>query len=232
MDERSIKEIIREELGKLSKLTWGQRLVYVWDYYKPLMAALLVIIGLISVGVTIYRNMQLNYLMNAFFINCHSYQFDSDELANEFAELIGGIGEKDVISIDPTMTFLGDNSQYEMANQMKLMAMSAASEIDFVVLDEAKYQELEVQGFFKNLNEVLTADQLEQWSDLLVEGTKKEDGIIPISAIDLTDAALLTEIKAYSDVKVYGAIATTSVRTELCDEFFSYLLGEEVNKVR
>ena len=44
MDDKNPKAVIREELKKLSALSWGERVGYIWDYYKPLMAAILVII--------------------------------------------------------------------------------------------------------------------------------------------------------------------------------------------
>lgn len=226
MEEKTLKEIIREELGKLSKLSWGQRLVYIWDYYKPLMAALLGIIAVISIGVTIYNNLQLNHLLHIYLINCNSIEVNSEDITSGFAEMLGGIGEDDVISVDTTMAFTGDNSQYEMANQMKLLAMSSANEMDFVVADEEKYLELEAQGFFMDLSQVFTEEQLAQWEDLLVEGTKLEDGTIPISAIDLTDSPVLHSVNAYPGLKVYGTVVASSVRTELCDDFVTYLLAE------
>lgn len=226
MDERTLKEIIREELGKLSKLTWGQRLTYIWDYYKPLFAAIIGIIAVISIGVTIYQNKQLNHLLNIYFINCNSIEVNSEDVTNGFAEALGGIGEKDVIQLDTTMAFTGSDSQYEMANQMKMMALSSAAEMDLVVVDEEKYLELEEQSFFADLSQILTEEQLTGWADLLVEGTALEDGTVPITGIDLTDSPVLQEINAYPGLKVYGAVVVSSVRTELCDDFFTYLLAE------
>lgn len=226
MDEKTVKQIIREELQKLSKLTWKQRFVYVWDYYKPLFAAIIGILALISLGVTIYQNKQLNHLLHIYFMNCNSMEVNSEEITDEFVESIGGIGAKDIISIDTTMAFIGDDSQYEMANQMKLMAMSAAAEMDLIVVDEEKYLELEAQGFFGDLTEVLSEEQMEKWSDLLVEGTALEDGTIPVTGIDLTDSPVLEKAHAYPGLKVYGAVAVSSTHTDLCDDFITYLMGE------
>lgn len=226
MDEKTVKQIIREELGKLSKLSWKQRIVYIWDYYKPLFVALIGIIAAISLGVTIYHNKQLNHLLNIYFVNCNSIELNSDDFTDGFAEALGGIGEKDVIMLDITMAFTGDNSQYEMANQMKMMALSSAAEMDVILVDEEKYLELEPQGFFADLSQILSEEQMEEWTDLLVTGTTLEDGTVPVTAIDLTDSPLLTEKNAYPGLKVYGTVAVTSERTELSDEFFAYLLAE------
>ena len=131
MDERSIREIIREELKKLKGMTWGQRLGYIWDYYKPLMAAILAVILVISIGVSIYRNMQINHLLNVYFVNCNSTELDAQAITDDFAEYIGGIGAKDEILLD-TSTILDaeDTSQYSMASQMKFTAVVAAGDVD------------------------------------------------------------------------------------------------------
>ena len=224
MDDRTLKEIIREELKKLSKLSWGQRVGYVWDYYKPLLAAILGIIMVISIGVTIYRNLQLNQLLQVYFVNCNALEVDGEQIAAEFGEYIGGIGDHDVISIDTSIYVSeNDNSQYGVANQMKLVTMAAAKAMDLMLVDEEEYLKLAEQGYFADLSDYLSEDQLEEWSDLLVEGPETEDGTIPISALDLTEAPLITEKNVYAGNKVYGAVMANAVHTDLCDDFFSYL---------
>lgn len=140
MDGRSIQETIREEWKKLSKLSWGERIVYIWDYYKPLMAAIACVILAISIGVSIYHNMQINTLLNAYFINCNALDADGDAIAADFAAYLGGIGEKDEIHVD-TMTTLDDEdmSNYGTANQMKMTAYIAAGDVDVLLLNQSAY---------------------------------------------------------------------------------------------
>ena len=111
MDDRSIQETIREEWKKLSKLSWGERIVYIWDYYKPLMAAIACVILAISIGVSIYHNMQINTLLNAYFINCNALDADGDAIAADFAAYLGGIGEKDEIHVDVKDGYLTVSAQ-------------------------------------------------------------------------------------------------------------------------
>ena len=121
-------------------MTWGQRLGYIWDYYKPLMAAILAVILVISIGVSIYRNMQINHLLNVYFVNCNSTELDAQAITDDFAEYIGGIGAKDEILLD-TSTILDaeDTSQYSMASQMKFTAVVAAGDVDVAIFDSEQY---------------------------------------------------------------------------------------------
>ena len=68
-------------------MTWGRSWGYIWDYYKPLMAAILAVILVISIGVSIYRNMQINHLLNVYFVNCNSTELDAQAITDDFARV-------------------------------------------------------------------------------------------------------------------------------------------------
>ena len=170
MEDRSIRETIREEWKKLSKLSWGERIVYIWDYYKPLMVAIACVILAISIGVSIYHNMQINTLLNAYFINCNALDADWDAIAADFAAYLGGIGEKDEIHVD-TMTTLDDEdmSNYGTANQMKMTAYIAAGDVDVLLLNQSAYDKYDGSGAFADLSTLLTKEQLDYMADAILE---------------------------------------------------------------
>ena len=222
-DKKSVKQVIREELKKLSTLTWGQRFVYVWDYYKLLMAAVLLVIALISLGVTIYKNKQLNQLLTVYMVNCNSIVLNSKEISDEFITSIGGISEKDVIRVDTTVYLSDDGSQYSMANQVKITAMVSSGNVDLMLMDPEMFSIYAEQDYFRDLSEVLSEEQLEKWSDLLI--TDEKTG--KIQGIDLTEAPALQKREAYFGDTVYGGVILNSTRLEFCDDFFEYLMSEE-----
>ena len=249
MEDKSIRETIREEWKKLSKLSWGERLVYIWDYYKPLMVAIGCVILAISIGVSIYHNLQINTLLNVYFINCNSMEADGDVIAADFAAYLGGIGEKNEIHID-TMTTLDDEdlSNYGTANQMKMTAYIAAGDVDVLLLNQSAYDKYDGSGAFCDLSTVLTKEQLSQWSDILVYGTiekqtesESEAGSdetgsdetgsdggkeVPV-ALQMQDAAIVKNFNAYYGEPVYAVILGNSKHTEMAAEFLGYLLNEE-----
>lgn len=225
MEERSIREIIREELKKMSGMTWGQRLGYIWDYYKPLMVAILVIIACISIGVTIYQNKQINHIVQVYMTNCNNLEMDSDQIAADFGEYIGGLEKHDEVNVD-TSLFLDqeDMSEAAMAGQMKMMALSAAGDMDLVLFDEENYERYCEGGALENLEELLTEEELAQWSDLLVPGTDKESGTKGMYALQLQDAPVLVKQNAYMGGPVYGAVMVTSQRKDMAVTFLRFLL--------
>lgn len=251
MDERSIREKIREEWKKLSKLSWGERLVYIWDYYKPLMAAVAGVILAISIGVSIYHNLQINTLLNAYFINCNALDADGDAIAADFAAYLGGIGDKDEIHVD-TMTTLDDEdmSNYGTANQMKMTAYIAAGDVDVLLLNQSAYDKYDGSGAFADLSALLTNEQLAQWSDLLVygevekqtesmtdaesqtdeaaelnagENTWQGGNEVPV-ALKMQEAPGVKKFNAYYDEPVYAVILGNSKHTDMAVDFLAYLL--------
>lgn len=222
-DKKSVKQVIREELKKLSTLTWGQRFVYVWDYYKLLMAAVLLVIALISLGVTIYKNKQLNQLLTVYMVNCNSIVLNSKEISDEFITSIGGISEKDVIRVDTTVYLSDDGSQYSMANQVKITAMVSSGNVDLMLMDPEMFSIYAEQDYFRDLSEVLSEEQMKKWSDLLI--TDEKTG--KIQGIDLTEAPALQKREAYFGDTVYGGVILNSTRLEFCDDFFEYLMSEK-----
>lgn len=228
MDEKSIKQIVREELKKLSGLTWGQRLGYIWDYYKPLMVAILVIIAVISIGVSAYRNLQINHIFQAYLINCNSYETDADQIIAEFAEYIGGIGKDDEITIDTSMTYDPDDAtEYGMASQMKLVTLGAAGEIDVLIGDEPLLDHYMESGGLQDLTDILSEEQLAAWEDDLVEGTDPEEGTTGIYALKLTESPVLARYAAYPEGSdCYAMLFVSGKHTELSVRFLEYLMGE------
>lgn len=244
MNDKEPKQVIQEELQKLAGMSWGQRLGYIWDYYKPLMAALLAVIFLISVGVEIYHNKQIEHLLNVQLIDNGNPLGDTDAMTAEFVEMIGGLEEKQQITIDASLV-LGDETDPNLtANQTKFTVLAAANELEILLLDEDAFEYYCNQSFFADLSSMLTEEQQNEWSQLLVHRDKIEDvneseteaseaeqnetaaeGTEKIiAAIDLTDSPVLQNYGFYPNEKVYGCVFVNAEYKELYGQFFTFLL--------
>lgn len=257
MDHQSIGEIIREEWKKLFALTWKERLVYIWDYYKPLMVGILGIICCISIGVSIYHNKQLNYLVSVYMVDCNMLDVPSEEIATDFAAYLGGMGEHDVVTVDTSVQLNAeDMSQYGMANQMKFTALIAAGDIDLAFFTPEAYERFREAGTCTDLTEVLSEEQLEQWSDLLVYGAQPDEDETETEAgsgntaeqetgaehvrdasqkeaadevplaLNLQNAPMMQKYNAYYGEPVYAVIVVNGKNPEMAARFLTYLLQE------
>lgn len=249
MDDKNPKAVIREELKKLSALSWGERVGYIWDYYKPLMAAILVIIFFICLGVEIYRNLQKDYLLNAYFVNSNTVLSDYETMTSDFEEYIGGLEKNQVVNIDTTLTISEDLDQYSTASQTKLTAIASTGDLDVIVMDAETFERYYREGFFADLSEVLTEEQLEQWEERLIfrepvadseeesseEANETEEAVqgatgsgaqseTVMAAIDISDLDILEQYNIYTDQKVYAGVFARISHPEMIRSFFDFLL--------
>ena len=94
-EENIREEVVKEE--EIVKETWGtmsvwKKLEYLWMYYKSWLFAAVILVGLICLGVTMYKGMHTKVLLNAVVIGGDSQK--AQWLEESFAEY-AGIGEKD-----------------------------------------------------------------------------------------------------------------------------------------
>ncbi len=226
MDDKSLKDTIREEWKKLSGLTWGKRLGYIWDYYKPLMLGFLGILMVISVAAAMIRNARTETVFQGCLINSAGILSDiPEQMSQEFGDYLGGLEKNQEILITTMGYDPEDVSQYGVANQMKLTTMMAAGDLDVFLMDEETYGELQNLGAFRDLQELLTQEQLEAWEDLLHYDKDAETGEEGIFALRLDGAPVIEKYQLYSG-PVYAAVMTGSGRPETGIQFFQYLMSE------
>lgn len=225
MEPKSIREIVREEWKKLSALTWKQRFGYIWDYYKPLMAAILVVICAIGIGVEIYQNKQINHLLEVYLVNSNSYEIDSGAMTAEFEEYIGGIGPKDEITID-TSLMIGGNDQYSVSAQMKLTAVTAAGTVDVILFTQEGFDQYRDSDALQNLTKILNEDQLAQWSELLEYGKDPETGEHAPIAVRADQSSIVQKYHAYYEEPVYAVVMANAPHPEMSAQFLQFLMEE------
>ncbi|MFR8547365.1 MAG: hypothetical protein ACLVEV_01880 [Lachnospiraceae bacterium] len=222
MEDGTWRDSVKKELKKLSKMTWKERIGYVWDYYKAQMALLIGLILLIHIGVTIFQNMQIEEVLQAYLVNCNAMEVDAKEMSAEFADYVGGLDKHQVATVNTTLIEEGKDapqSQSSMAEQMKLTTLIGAQAIDVVVLDELAYETYLEDGFLMDLSGLLTPEQKEQWQERL-----EEDAGGACYAVEVTDSPVLASQNAYFGGKIYAAVMANSVNTDMSIAFVDYLL--------
>ncbi|MCC8049188.1 MAG: hypothetical protein LIP10_00820 [Clostridiales bacterium] len=219
-----IKDKIREETGKLKLLSWKDRLIYVWDYYKPQMAGILAVIFVIYLGVTIYHNLQIDTIFSVYMVNCDSYTVDDEALLADFTDYAGGLEDNEEIVIDTSVFLDEDDSSYSYAYQMKFTAVLTAKMVDVILADPDTMEEYAAYSYFIDLRDILTEEQLAEWSELLVY-LEDQDGESAPYAIDLTGTAVADEYGLYDDT-VYGAVVINGENIEMAPTFFDWMFGE------
>lgn len=159
----SLREDFEKEKKKLSRLSFGGKLQYIFDYYKFWILGVVVLIGLVwSVGSTILHNKPTGFY--AMLLNAGGMDLSgqADEAAGAaFAEAAGLDDGKYKIIVDTSATFNpNDQSQFSMAQNAKIAALYQSHDIDAMVADPGVFTYYALNGSFVDLRDVLDDETL------------------------------------------------------------------------
>lgn len=187
----SVNDEIREQHQKAKEMSTKGKIAYFWDYYKIHAIA---VICLIAFAVSFVRQIAANkpYAFYATLLNAVTDTENTDTSViweNEFLEFAGIDAEAYRVCIDTTL-FLssGGDSQYDMANRQKMVAMMHAGDIHAIVADTETFESYAHAGTFYDLSTIFTEEELAPYADLLYY----TDG----AAFDEDSAGTLTEMEA------------------------------------
>lgn len=159
----SLRDELQKEMKKLSRLSFGGKLQYIFDYYKFWILGVVVLIGLVwSVGSTILHNKPTGFYAMLLNAGGTDLSGQADEAAGAaFAEAAGLDDEKQKIIVDTSATFNpNDQSQFSMAQNAKIAALYQSHEIDAMVADPGVFTYYALNGSFVDLRDVLDDETL------------------------------------------------------------------------
>lgn len=159
-----VMDEFKKEREKLKGKSFKEKWDYFWYYYK--MHVLVIVCALILLVTTIRDIMtQKDYAFYVAFLN--SFATEQDEIfIDEFAQLTDIDFDKYQIYLDTHMRFnVTSYDQASMAAAQKFLAMSSAGEIDVVVSDRDVFASYADNGFFYDLRNYLTEEQIAKYSD-------------------------------------------------------------------
>lgn len=159
----SLRDDLKKEKKKLSRLSFGEKLQYIFDYYKFWILGVVVLVGLVwSVGSTILHNKPTGFYAMLLNAGGTDLSGQADEAAGAaFAEAAGLDDEKQKILVDTSATFNpNDQSQFSMAQNAKIAALYQSHEIDVMVADPGVFTYYALNGSFVDLRDVLDDETL------------------------------------------------------------------------
>lgn len=159
----AFRDELQKEKKKLSRLSFGEKLQYIFDYYKFWILCVVVLVGLVwSVGSTILHNKPTGFYAMLLNAGGQDLSGEADEAAGEaFAEAAGLDDEKQKILVDTSATFNpNDQSQFSMAQNAKIAALYQSHEIDVMVADPGVFTYYALNGSFVDLRDVLDDETL------------------------------------------------------------------------
>lgn len=213
----------------MADMSLKQKIEHLWTYYKWVLAVAVGVIVLICVIVSSISNKSVTTLYGGTIINAELSAEGEAYLTDSWFEHLGGVDKKEKVEL--TTSYYNDLSatqdpEADAAAAMRVTAMVAAKELDYIIMDELSFDYYKKAAIFSSPMEMLSQEQIDQFSDKIVYYTDEEDGASYPVAIDITDTAFVQNcLKASGNV--YIAFCGNTGRTERNSAFFNYILDWE-----
>lgn len=219
----NFKERAKEELRKLKKLSFKEKLQYIWDYYKPVLAGIVVLLLIVKIGVDINQNNQIEKMLNVAVFNSIPMSEQSEVLVQEFEALKGYDGEKQVVNVD-TNYQVGNNGnvQMEMASQVKMTVMIQSGDMDVILVPESAFESMAAIGFFADVREVLSEESQNAYKDGFTYGKTEEDTEEIPYGIRIDGSEKIKGM--FAEEEICLAFGANIKKTAVAEDFLKYLL--------
>ena len=212
----------------LAGKTFGEKVEYLWTYYKWVLLVIALVAGLVSTVCTAVKNKSIETLYSGMLVNTDLSEEGTQFLTDDFFAYLGG-NEKDQNMVLTSSYFRNsETSDPEMDSiaVMRLMASVLAGDLDYTILNDVAYDAYRDQSLFTALDEVLPPELLEQFEAQTVYFTDPEQGITYPQAIDISDWAFVKDC-VQPNGAVYLAFCNRGESVAENETFINYLLSWE-----
>lgn len=197
------KEIIREQW---KKMTFLQRVEYLWMYYKIWLVIVVSFVGIIWIGILMYRGTHTTVLLNVAVVEGDSQK--TEDLTKQFMEY-EEISEHDgIVRVKANIP----DEDGTTSTQTILTTLFGAEAVDVLICTEKVYEEYKDQGGFLSMSEVLCEE-----NDSYDENVMK-DGII------FSSDSVLGHEGVVSYDKIYVIVPVNSKNQKMASQFIRFLL--------
>ena len=214
----------------LSKMTFKEKIDHLWTYYKSALLVLAIVIAVCSIIVTCIQNKNTETLLSGVGINVILSDEGRDYVENVYFEQHKTGGREQVLYSESSQEDYATTSSMEESYMalMSLMALTAAGDLDYMLLDDLAIRNLLVHQMFQDLREIYTEAELEAMGDRVVwgeVGTETDSRYIPF-AINIEYIPFIAE-NARNVADTYFAFVVNSPRAQETKEYLDFLMAWE-----
>ncbi len=182
------RQEFEKEKEKLSKMTFKEKIVYIFSYYSTQIIILCVAAFLLfEAGGILYRYSQEDLLYCLFVDELHVTRQEAERLEADFRGYAGISGKKQVTTFDISLDFT--DPDYAEASIIKLTGLQATGTIDVIVTTQNLLDRLQAENLYMDLSQALPEELLTQLSDRLYYAKNHDGQTVPMG-ISLKDSYL------------------------------------------
>ena len=171
-----ILDDIRTERKKIRNKSLKQKFSYFWTYYKAYFIVAVLIAALVSTFV--FKRKEPEIILSGSMLNVFvktDQASPEEKIANEFRKYYEYDPRKKSIELNTALFYVANskNETYENYQTMQsLLTKTAVGKLDFITGDIQTMLELTYNGFFFDLREVLSKEQIEKFEPYILYADK------------------------------------------------------------
>ncbi len=234
MNHLNLSQRLHALIDKLKPMTHGQRIAYIWAYYKIQIFLLIVcIIFLVSTAKTLSsagKEPLVSGILANIELNSEGWAYVKDD----FFAYLGGDEATQAVKVSVTdfsdiySNVLMFNSSY--SSVMNTVSMVSSGMLDYLLMSEDALTFFMTQDIFLDLTEFFTTDELEALGDKVIYLQLVDDDGATMSrtpvAINISNIPFVQDcLDPVEDC--YFSLSATSGQLENCRIFWDYLLAWE-----
>ncbi|SFN76175.1 hypothetical protein SAMN04487831_103195 [Pseudobutyrivibrio sp. UC1225] len=219
-EQEQVTKTLKGEKKKLSQMTFGQKLEYIWEYYKFHIIVALLIVGAITWGV----HHALTYVQYKFYgmiINSSQY---NEKVADEMHDVLK-MAKHDGFNLSADFYTYDDVNMGGYGNKLDIYIMTG--QLDFAFTDEVGVKYLVDMGVVRDLKTTAPDKLLDLWTSegrLYNVDVTDDDGITGNYdvAVDITGTGI-QEYFGLDEKMKYLMIADLSGSEEYLQNFYDLI---------
>lgn len=243
MAGNGIKDEIRDQHKLLENMTTGQKISYIFYYYKiHIGVALLVLAFVISIIHSIFGRRDI--ALFAAYINAGGNEVSApdpmaeypilDESGKTLLKTLSLNPKKNEVIFDTEIIFHGDsesvNDNFSYNSMARIMSLLSTNDMDVMVGDTTVIDYYMSMSVFENMAEILPKDlYLRLLENDRIYFAENELGLNTACAVKVTGNKILSEVYP-KDYEVYYAIPFSSERKDNALAYLMLLLDSEETK--
>lgn len=220
-----VKQTFAELMEQLKPMSWKERLEHLWEYYKWVLAVAVLVVALIGIVCTSIYNKSIEILLGGAVVNVYMSNEAAEYLQEDIEEMLQ-IGKMEQVFVNSVSVGNMTTDSNASTNAMSVVARVAASELDYVIMDESSMRYFVNTAVVSDLTAALTAEQLALFEGKTLQARLEEDGPVVPVALEITDIDFLKDCYI-GDRKVYLAFPNNTEHAMSASEFLDYLLAWE-----
>ena len=216
-------EFKEERKAVLENGTTKQKILYIWDYYKLWILGGIFAIYLLISGIYQYvtaKDVLLQMIMVNGYIPLEETIFAEDYLTDS------GYSTEDyeIVSSRVELKMTTESYAQDYYTMQSLIAQLTSGTIDIFSASPDIMKPYMTEGYFMDLREILSADEISQYENLLVYTTDEKTNETYPCAFDFTNNEWIKTHKYYTESCYFG-IMYNSPNLEQAKDFLLYLLN-------